>query len=725
MDKSIDVLSVEQFPAYYSDSSTITGHESKLKELGLKASARLKEIRSLEQMSRLESERALDFEYYHLRPPKKAVPYAGYPNLACPLPRIGSDTYHANVMFTFAGQSGKFTVLPEYISRSHMDSADRGAKYLTYVLNHEADFYTALDKADQNAQTYGEGYLEPCYVREYAYETRLVTREEVVPEIDELTGEVTRKTVKHTKKERVKVLKFDGVKIKSIDPRSIVVAPEYEEVEDAVTNDYLFKITKFKYRALEEFSKQVDKEIPAFFKADAVKKLRDSKLASLRTELDNAKQEYDGFTLERQLENSDVELAECHFWADINDDGFAEKVTLVIEAQTGIVLRATFSECRIVKLCPRPVAGRWHGESVRRLLMSFCDEWEAIHNQRVAKGQWANLPFFFYRAGGRFNPQTLTLMPGKGYPLDDPNSVSFPQLPSADMSYFQEEKLILDYVERVLALGEAQQGVVSRNDTTATESINAQQKAGIRLSNPMNRIAVSLNKLMGHIWELNKQCAPEIKEFKVAGVGDGTPIFDKVTNRDYEAQVSFKMNMATLFDVQMLRDTALLNYDAFMQNPLVMSHPAAMYELTKNTMKALGVELNIPKPEQANAKSPFVEHDLIMAGRDDIEPVLGEDTTEHLLAHDALIKSEEFKDWPEDRQMAMILHRDKTVAQQQLLRSANLNQSGIFEGLGPQQPEMPGFTANLNPAQKFNTMRAEESPKSQRQNLRNGMQGGY
>jgi hypothetical protein len=724
MDKNaIEIQSIESLPEYRSDAAAIESlGEARLKDIGEKCRLRLEQLKLDRQQSNWEEDKKKDFESYHLTPPRKQLPYAGYPNLACPFGRIGTDVFHANVMFTFCGNGGRFTVLPEFLSKSHMDVAERAAKYLTYVLNYESDFYDALDKADTDANKYKVGYLEPVYVKEEVWETRFVTREEAVPEIDEMTGEVTKKMVKRRKKERVKKTIFDGVKIRRIPPECIYASPFIETVRDAVKMDYLFKVSPQYFRNIEEMSKG---EHP-FYKPSAVKKLKDVKSGEIRTQFENAKQAFDGVDVYRKLDLTPIELAEAHFHEDINGDGLAEKVTVVFETLTGIVLRVSFSECRIVKLCPRPVDGRWDGESVRQAIQSLIMEWEAIHNQRVAKGQWSTLPFMLYKAGGRFNPQTITLMPGKGYPVDDPSSAVFPQMPGPGMEYFNEEKLLMDLIDRVLALGDAMQGVVGRGDSTATETIHAQQRAGIRLATPINRVANALNELVGHIWELNRQCAPEIKEFKVVGMGNGQPVFEKITSQDYDAMVSFKLNMATMYDVQMLRDSALLNYQTFMSNPLFMNNPAAFYQLTKETMRAVGLDVPLPKPEQANARSPFVEHDMIRAGKD-LEPVLGEDTQEHLDAHEAFMRSEEYEAWPDEAKQRLILHRDKTMIQQQMLRAGNLNASGIFEGPNPMAGAgSPGLTATRNPSQTFNNMRSSETPKSQAQQPGNGMKGaGY
>lgn len=718
-DNYIDINSVTSLPEYLNDACEIKGlGESALKELALKCKERLDQLKSDREQSKYEMEKQRDFDAYHLIPPARKLPYQGYPNLACPLTRIGVDTFHANVMFTFGGQTGFFKVLPDYLSKSHMDVAERTAQYMTYVLNYEAGMYDALDKADMDAEKYDKGFIKAIYVKKEAWEERTVTVEETVPHVDELTGEVSSKKKKSRKKERVKRVLFDGVKFVRIHPECVFASPFIETVEEAVDQDYLFEVNSYNFRYLEELSRGDE----PFFKPSRIKALKDMMRSQIANRYERAKQQFDGYQIDRELELAPIELAEAHFRTDVDDDGLSEKVTIVFETTTGLPVRSSYAECRIVKLCPRPIDGRWDGESIRRAAQPLLTEWEAIHNARVAKGQWANLPIGFYRAGGSFNPQSQTLMPGKLYPIQGNDMPMFPQMPSVDLSYFNEEKLIMDYFDRVLALGDVIQGV-SGKETTATETIHSQQRAGIRLSNPINRIAQALQKLIQHAWELNKQCAPEVKEFKIVGMGDGIPVFTKVTSADYEANVSFKMNMATLYDVQMLRDTALLNYNTFIQNPMVMNNPGVFYQFTQETMQSVGLKLNLPKPEQAKVKSPWAEHDLIRQG-DDIEPTIGEDVDEHKKAHEAFMRSEEFDNWPSDAKQRLKMHYDKTQILEQTLRTANLNQSGVFEGMpGGQQGGAPGMTANKNPTQQFNTMRVNESPKSQKTNIVNGLKG--
>jgi hypothetical protein len=715
----IDIQSVQSLPEYNNDSSQITISAGRLKDIGIKCKDRLDQLKSLRANSKYEEERQKDFDAYHLVPPKKQLPYAGYPNLACPLARIGTDTFHANVMFTFGGQSGHFQILPDFLSSSHIDVAKRAADFMSYVVNYESGLYDALDKASLNCNKYTAGYLKARYVKQEVWETRTVTTEEIVPEVDPVTGEVTPKKVSKKSKEKIKRVIFEGAKSESLDPSTIYTSPLYTTVSDAVNKDYLFEVNNFNMRFLEE-NAIAPKGEDSFFTSSQVDKVKDFHKSAIVSRFERNKQLYDGVMIDSELALLPIELAEAHFRSDVDDDGLAEKISIIFETSSGIVLRASFAECRISKLTPRPVDGRWDGESIRRIIESFTDEWEAIRNARVAKGQWSNLPFFFFKAGGRFNPQQLTLMPGKGYPVDDPNSVNFPQPPAPDMSYFREDTLLFDLVDRVLGMGDAIQGIQGGKDQTATNTIQSVQRAGIRLATPLNRIGNGIEEHIGHLWDLNKQCGPKVKEFRVSGVGDGTPIFSKISNTDYATQVSFKINMATMYDVQMVRDTALLNYKTFISNPIFMSNPAKFYELTQNTMDAVGLKIKLPQPDQAKAKSAFEIIDLIEQGEDQ-EAQIGIDADEHMRAVMAFMKDEEFESWKLDRKIALMKYYDTCQILKKTLDSANLNQSGVFEGMnGMNAGGTPGMTATRNPSQTFNNMRVGNTPKGQQQNVQNG-----
>lgn len=724
--EQVRIQQIENRPEQTADVDSLSVSAEKMKSLGDRLSKRLNELRTDRVRREWDEDRAEDFRAYFLMEPTKDIPYDGYPNLRCVLPRIITDTFHANVIFTFSGQEGEFKVLPKYLNAAHISTADKAAKYLTYVLNEEAGFYEAFDKADWDANVFGVGYLEPKYVREFAFETRKVTKEINEPIIDPVTGQVRDvKRRKTTTTERVKKTKFDGVKIEALDVESVYSSPLIEDLEKAVKVDTVFKMARHLFSTIKSKAKSIDGQKP-FFLPGQVSKLKQFVSNRLLEEdkslLKQVQEEYDGHVPEHLLDSQFLDLVEAHLWDDVDNDGWPEKILVTFEAKSGLVLRVSLVEFRIVELKPRPVRGRFQGESIRKAGAPLFSEWEAIHNARVAKGQWANLPIMFYTAGGRFNPETITLVPGQGYPVDDARSITFPQMGQVDVSFFNEERLLLDYVERIFATGEAIQGVTQRGDTSATETITVQQRAGIRLQNPMQRIAKSLGKLLGHIWDLNRICAPESKEFRVLGSPTGAPLFSRITREDYTQQLQFKVDMATVADVQLARDTALLAWRTFSQDPAFIQAPAARDSLLRRTFDSLNIPLiGMPKPEQAQVISPEEERELLRRD-EEVEPKLGSDPDEHIRNHNKFMTLKEFaEDWTREQKIALITLLGKYDVQKNTLQSGGLNNSGI-----PNQQEggsIPSLTANRNPTQTFNTMRVGETLPSQRQNLRNGIPG--
>jgi hypothetical protein len=720
-----EIKKSESLPPYESGSKyQVNPTEETLLSLGEHLRIRYTKIKNFTERSQWEKDKAKAFEAYHMVPKKRPLPFPGAANLSSPLPRIGVDSFHANVMSSAFVNGTKMLVQPDIVQKDFANSSRKAANYMTYVMNHEADFYNVLDDADKKAQMYGIGYLEPRYLIDEAYDTIETTEIVTDVSIDPQTGNLVKADKKVTKTEKKKKKVFDGIKIDSIPVESIRLSPFFKTIEQAVKEDVVFKdfrisLAEIKSRTKKRGDKpglylkdQVDKIIPGMV-AKATKNL---------SALDQAKAEKDGFFRDLATDPELVDLVEAYLWWDVDGDDIKEEIKCVVDVQSGTVLRTSLSKCRIVEIVPRPVDDRFYGDGIPKISENLDEEWENYHNTRSNAGQWENTTFGFYRAGGRFNASSITIMPGKFYPVDDPREVQFAQPPRVGQSYFQEEQMIMNYFQRIFALDENMQGVASSRRTTATESINISNRGSIRFANPFNRIINQLNKLVNHCWELNMECAPEEKEYYVVGT-DGAPAFDKMARYDFTNPMKFSISVSSVFDQQMIRDTMLLAYRLFLVNPYVQQHPETLWELSQNTLDTLKVDVKLPKPSQAQSLSPYEEHEMFKRG-EDVEPVVGEDYDHHLKVHEMEIKSEDLENWDDDAIKKLILHRDKTMILKQTLESSNLNKSGMPD-LGAMNPMMkqPGLTINRNPTQKFNTTKVGESGKSMVQNNQNGGMG--
>ncbi len=689
-----------------------------LNDLGKMLFDRFKKLKALAERAQWEEDKAAAFNAYHLVPRKRDLPFAGAANFPCPLPRIGVDSFHANVMSSLFANGTNILIKPLIIQREMTMKARKAAMYMNYVMNFEADTYEVMDDADKKAQMFGIGYVEPTYIKEEMWETAQVTEKKQEPIVDEMTGElnmqekVTKKTVKK------KRTTFDGIKIESIPVESIYFSPFFRTLIEAQKNDVVFKKCDMPYKILKARATKT-KESSAVYKRSQVEKVACALVNKGRREdtaLAQAREDLDGFYFDLAPLEEMVPLAEASLWYDVDGDEIKESIKATFDTQTGTVVRVVLSPLRITEIVPRPIDERLIGEGIPKICVPLCDEWENFHNTRSNAGQWEHGFFGFYRAGGRFNPQQYTIKPNHFYPVDDPREISFPQTQRVSSSYFQEENMILNYFERIFALSENIQGVASKSGTTATENMNLNQRSSIRFMNPFNRIVTQFNKVLNDCWDLSCECAPEEKEFYVVGA-DGVPIFDKMIRDDYSSRFQFEIVVQNVFDTQQVRDTALLAYRLFMANPIVQQHPEMMWDISQKTLDALNLDIDLPKPDQAKVHSAFEALEMIKNG-ETLEPEIGIDYDHHLKLFMEALNAEEIKDLDTEIIKNMILYTDKLKILKSTMEAANLNKSGMFEG-GP-QPNQPGMTASRNPGQRMNTMRVAESGPSMQKNNQNG-----
>lgn len=719
MTTELDVKKQESLPPQDIGSiNDLTPSPETLYSLGEYLKKRFQEIRNFRERSDWEVEKAKAFKSYHMHPKQRELPFPGAANMSSPFSRIGVDSFHANVMASMFSDGNRMTVSPVIIQKDYASTARKASDYMTYVLNHEADIYNVLDDADKKAQMYGVGYLEPHYIKEEIWETVEVTKKTKVPVQDSFTGEITYKDKTDKKTERRKRTVFDGTKIDSIPVESIYTTPFLKDLEQAVREDAVFKLFISNWGDIREKSKKREGKTP-FYIESQVQRIRPfivEKAVKVMSELEQARAKQDGSYMDMYCQKEQVEMAQGYLWYDIDNDGTKEEISAVFHPVSGAVVRVSLTPCRIVDIVPRPIDGRREGEGIPKVCEHLDSEWEVLHNTRCNAGMWENMPFGFYRAGGSFNPKQITLRPLHMYPVTDPREVVFPQTQRVGSSYFQEEANLFNIFERILALDENFQGVSSRRSRSATETLNVSQRSSIRFGNPFNRIVNQVNKLLDHIWDLNRECAPEDKEYFVAGT-DGAPIFQKMDRYSLNANLKFAVSVNSVFDQQNSRDTMLMAYRLFVVNPIVQQHPEVIWDLSQKTLDELGVNVDLPKPPQANTLTPFEEHELFQKGESP-EPGVGEDVEHHLKTHMLQMNSEDIKNWEPEAVQRLVLHISKTQILKQTLDSANLNKSGMFNGQG--MAPQPSVTSNRNPTQMFNTMKVGESGKSQAQNLRNG-----
>ena len=247
-------------------------------------------------------------------------------------------------------------------------------------------------------------------------------------------------------------------------------------------------------------------------------------------------QGYDLHTESNKQKDHDGKIAEyngvlCYATYDIDQDGFDEEIVVWFHPGSRTVLRWTYLD-RITKTGRRPIyktdfiirPGRNYALGLLELLHSLNVEVDAIHNQRVDFGTLSNMPFFFYRAMSTLPNQEITISPGKGIPVDDPNSdVFFPQIKGGTAWGFQEENLLFQIINRVSAIGDLNLGIPPDN----SEAVRSQgqmlavlNEGNAQLDIPLRRVQDTMSEVYSDIHQMLVERLPNGFKHVVIGEDD-------------------------------------------------------------------------------------------------------------------------------------------------------------------------------------------------------------
>lgn len=658
----------------------------------------------------LESEWADNQHRYESTFPKMTGPWPGASDIRPPLSRVVCDTLQAIYMNSLFGNRSKVRAKP--IGVDDAPKAAKNEKFMKYVLDEEVGFYDLADKftTDFLGPT-GNAFLEPRYVVDQEQREEEIT-EEIGDPNDPLAP---KKTVKRmdTYTETV----FDGDKVDIISSEHIYAGPSWENALEAAERDILIKVMP---QSLEEIRRKAKGACPKYHNVEKLELIPSYQNPSL---LQLAKQKVDSITKEYLKGRQVIRNSEVYLWWKTKGDQ-EERIIVTMDIESGVIFRVIKGRCRIVHLKAYPVRGRFWGRSPLSIVKPLQKHLDAIVNQRVDAGSLSNMPFFFYRAGGTFNPQLFSYMPAHGYPMENPGDVAWANPPRVDSTLYNEEGKVWEYIERLFGLNENQQGVANRQATTATEAIEISRRASVKFGSPFQRIVHQLNPLLKHIHDLNYEFAPAEKTFRVLG-RDGVPVFSKYTRDDSKARLNYAFEVETIFDEQLARDTMMLAFRMWRSDPQIMLNRAYLYRLTRDAMESVLGDSTayLPVPEEAKLPSAEEAIQLILAG-ERMEPKPGIDTENYMRVFAAFINAEEFRTFRDDQQHQILGFFAKVKLMQEVFDKFNLNQSGKYEGMMDQMAGgMPPVTANRTPSQKFNQLRVGETGASAMQNNRNGMKG--
>lgn len=222
----------------------------------------------------------------------------------------------------------------------------------------------------------------------------------------------------------------------------------------------------------------------------------------------------------------------CFDMFDVDGDSIDEDVIWWILLEPKLLVRAKLLSEVHPALPPRrpfaeaqflPIRDRRTGISMPELIEGLHDVMKETVDQTVDNGTITNVPFFFYRAAGGIQPETIRLSPGEGYPLMDPNrDVNFPRIQNNSVAFgLNMFSLIQQQEERLTMVGDFQLGRVPAGRASALRTASGMALlAGQGEARPeriLRRFFLGLVDIWRHIHEMNQYFLPARKRYRIVG----------------------------------------------------------------------------------------------------------------------------------------------------------------------------------------------------------------
>lgn len=283
------------------------------------------------------------------------------------------------------------------------------------------------------------------------------------------------------------------------------------------------------------------------------------------------------------LDPTDAEQFE--FWDvltgyDSNGDKLNEECRFVIEARSGIVVRATkfpYSHGRryYVPFRPYPRPNRFFGRATPQILEGIQRQVNSLHNQRVDSTTIAINKVFLQRKGSSVDPDNLTIYPGAVIPVDNVDDVREVQI-SPNVPGIDIEQQLQQYGERSTGINDIAAARGINGDKTLGEVAMTSSAGGIRFGELIRRLQSSMIEISTQVLGLCYQFCTD-DELEAFGLTRDDLI--KPWELDSHGNTSTANKMQ-------IRQEANLLYNTLATNPLVAQDVSRVYRLTRDYLLA-------------------------------------------------------------------------------------------------------------------------------------------
>lgn len=319
-----------------------------------------------------------------------------------------------------------------------------------------------------------------------------------------------------------------------------------------------------------------------------------------------------------------------------------------------------------------------------------------IFNKQMDRDDLINMPFGFYRPTSSIRKDMMKIAPGVLIPTSDPTSVVFPNWNrpnAADTPFIQ---LLLSMMERVTSATNYFQGSApSRPNAPRTFGATAAiiQEGQINFDLHIQRFQNSMYEIAYGIKDLYRHYMDVELEFMAPGAKSVRRISNSVLGHDYE--LIFKGTSSNT-NKAIRREFNQIVYMSLMQNPLIMTNPVAMYNITRRFAIAheyLEFDQDVPEPAPGMMHAPMdqLEEIRMMAEGQNVDPLPIDNHQEHIETISMFLQSDQVVNFPYDAMPLLVAHLQQHEQMAAMMQRAQMVQPGASAGGSPSQSSQAGL----------------------------------
>jgi hypothetical protein len=589
-------------------------------------------------------QKSLNDLYYGNREPK-SIPWKFCSNRSLKIAMSIIDLLHSR-MFPIVWNEDLISWKPT--EKTDKEKVERINKLMDWWIRVKCRMKGFFDQWCKVAVSYGDVATETSWDIKYTD----IGEVSETPIIDEFGIQLREKdgtpSIKRDKKLRIE----ENTKTEIIPRENIFLGNSLENDPVVIKCNWLYS----ELEDMEQQGRAVNVSTPLYENSNYLRKLIDAKInenfsSSTADNIETIK--------EVKLRSTPIDVLKCYRKIDIDRDGFAEDIRILIDPVRKVYLGGVAVK-DISKRGKRPIdftkindrienPTELEGYGYLEMVQPLAEEIDAIFNQLTDANTLSILRPGFYDPSGNLVPQNITIAPNKLIPVSNPQrNIYYPDFSLPTERLIVAIRTVMEFIERLTAassyvLGRESEIVGGSGTATRTQAIvgAAEQRFAI----PAEKLRDGAGRILTIVLDQVQKNIPPGLENRILGE-DNEPIFNgnELSNEGISGEYdAYLLEDASMGSENTQRQLISNLYSLLISNPLVNTNPVNLYSTTAELIKVHKenpVDYLGPEPEQLQFIMPEDENTMMAQGDfSHVQVKMTENHLDHSTKHQQFLQS--------------------------------------------------------------------------------------